>query len=390
MKKFKLSSTFYYIPIILMIFVSIIIPIKYYSVYTYAIKPLFWLCYAIACYFLLSKSTGRYKYKTGKAKTIIIWVLFYLIIWFGLGLIFGYTISSYSHSFFKVIRNIWCFVLILFFKEFVRMKLIENDHSTMNIIMVIILFFINDISINSLINNTQIRELAFQYLSGITFPILVDNILLTYLTSTGGYKCALVYSVPLAMATILLPIIPNLDWFFEALVKTIIAVIVGLSVYRDHQKKVVRSINKKEKKSVLVNSIEIAIILILALFVAGIFKYQPVAVLTYSMKPVFTRGDAVIIEKLNNKEKKKLKVNDVIQYQLGNYVIIHRIIKIEEDRFGNLLFTTKGDHNKTPDDKKVKLDQIMGIARFYIPKFGYPSVWLNEFFNEQKDVGVET
>lgn len=390
MKKFQLSSTFYYLPIIFLIVLSIIFPIKNYSTYVYWLKPLFWIIYSVICYFLLSNKKGRYKYKTGKVKTIIILTLFYLIIWFSLGLVFGFTTSSYAHSFLKILRNIWAFVLILIFREFVRMKLIENDRSTINIILVTVLFFLSEINISSIISNMETRELAFQYYSGILFPVLVKNVLLTYLCSVGGFKCSLSYVVLITLADILLPILPNLDWFFGALTSSVISAVIGVIVYQEHQKKVIREVSKKQKKNGLFTLIEMTLVVIFSLFVAGVFKYQPIAVLTYSMKPVFTRGDVVIIEKLNDKEKRDIKVNDVIQYKLNNYVVIHRVIKIEEDREGNILFTTKGDHNKSADDKKVKMGQVIGVAKVYIPKIGYPSVWLNEFLDEQKVVEVET
>lgn len=392
MKRFSLSNILFYIPIILLVIVSIIIPLKHYSTYTYLLKPLFWLIYSIVCYFLLSNKKGRYKYKKEKTKTVIIFTLLYLIIWFLLGLVFGYTANVYSQSFFKILRNFWAFILIIVFKEYVRMKLLESNHSTTNIIFITIIFFISDLSIHTLYVNLLSRELAFKYLAGVIFPLLVKNVLLTYLIFVGGLKCGLSYTLFITAAEIILPIVPNLDWFFQALTSSIISAIIGVMVYREHHDKVLRDTKRIKEESLFIVSCELILVIILALFVAGVFKYQPIAILTYSMEPIFTRGDAVIVEKVkSDHEKEKIKVNDIIQYKLNNYSVVHRVVKIQEDSKGNRIYTTKGDNNSSIDFSKVKDDQIVGVVKAYIPKVGYPSVWLSEFFDEKnKNVDVDT
>ena len=49
-----------------------------------------------------------------------------------------------------------------------------------------------------------------------------------------------------------------------------------------------------------------------------------------------------------------------------------------------------GDNNNAPDIKKVDEDQILGKVIFTIPKIGYPSIWLNDFFTNNKKINVET
>ena len=181
----------------------------------------------------------------------------------------------------------------------------------------------------------------------------------------------------------MLPILPDLDWFFKGLSIIVLSIVVGISIYKEEQTKVLREHSSRKKKKNKYIVIELILVVIFALFVAGIFKYQPVAVLTYSMKPVFERGDVVIIEKLKEDEKEKIKIGDVVEYVSNKQTIIHRVIKIEKDKKDKLIFTTKGDYNNSPDNKKVFEDQVLGVAKVYIPKVGYPTVWLNEFFNKK-------
>ena len=94
------------------------------------------------------------------------------------------------------------------------------------------------------------------------------------------------------------------------------------------------------------------------------------------------------IENITKEEISNLKINDIIKYRLGNHTIVHRIVKIKEEK-GEKVFITKGDNNNAVDQEVVHIDQVMGIVRFKIPKIGYPTVWLSEFFDKTRP-DVET
>ena len=112
-------------------------------------------------------------------------------------------------------------------------------------------------------------------------------------------------------------------------------------------------------------------------FVVGLFKYQPVAVISDSMVPLFARGDMIVVEQIDDDDIANIQVGDVIKFQSDNYYVIHRVYAIEETDDG-LLFTTKGDNNNAPDSKKVRPEQIQGRYKFHVKYLGFPSVWLSE------------
>jgi len=139
-------------------------------------------------------------------------------------------------------------------------------------------------------------------------------------------------------------------------------------------------ITRKEKKRI--NPVKqiptIALILFVVAFIAGFLPAKPVAIMSYSMVPTFSRGAVVISVKVNEKDLEKLKVGDIIHYKSENGEVIHRIIEIQKDKDGNLLFKTQGDNNNVPDSNMVYADQIIGCVKLYIPYIGYPSVWFSE------------
>lgn len=115
-------------------------------------------------------------------------------------------------------------------------------------------------------------------------------------------------------------------------------------------------------------------------FSLGLFKYEPITILSNSMTPIFNKADIVIYKKLNEKELNNIKINDIIIYTMEDKNIIHRVINIIKET-GTIKYQTKGDSNDVPDTKLVEINQIKGIYVFHIKYIGFPSVWLYEYFN---------
>lgn len=84
-------------------------------------------------------------------------------------------------------------------------------------------------------------------------------------------------------------------------------------------------------------------------------------------------GDLIIVDKA---EASELNVGDVISFKQGKVIVTHRIIEISSGENGELLFTTQGDANGTPDEKPVREDALVGIFKFRIPKVGDLAIFM--------------
>ena len=104
------------------------------------------------------------------------------------------------------------------------------------------------------------------------------------------------------------------------------------------------------------------------------------------MKPEFTIGDVLIIKKCSADD---VVVGDVIQYRLEGYTVVHRVVEKMENN-GEVIFTTKGDNNNSPDARSVKENQLIGKAILKIKHIGYPAIWLHFVESEETNVEVET
>ena len=114
----------------------------------------------------------------------------------------------------------------------------------------------------------------------------------------------------------------------------------------------------------------------------GLFKYEPITILSNSMAPVFNRGDVVIFKKIDENELNNIPKGSIIVYSTENKNIAHRIVNIIKN--GNtVLYQTRGDNNNSPDTNLVKSDQIHGVYTFNIKYLGFPSIWLYDYFNEE-------
>lgn len=89
------------------------------------------------------------------------------------------------------------------------------------------------------------------------------------------------------------------------------------------------------------------------------FGYGAAVILSGSMEPEYYVDDLIFIKETNDYIK-----NDIVVFQDGSTVVVHRIIEINED---NII--TKGDANNTADDP-IAEENILGEVIFHIPRAG--------------------
>lgn len=89
------------------------------------------------------------------------------------------------------------------------------------------------------------------------------------------------------------------------------------------------------------------------------FGYGLANVLSGSMEPTFSKGTLLIV-----KETDDIKTGDIVVYQSGSELIVHRVIDMNQNQI-----TTKGDANNIADPVFDKT-QIKGVVIQWIPFLG--------------------
>ena len=89
------------------------------------------------------------------------------------------------------------------------------------------------------------------------------------------------------------------------------------------------------------------------------FGYGAAVVLTGSMEPSIMTDDVILVAAQESYEE-----NDVVAFQAGNMVVVHRIVEIREDTY-----ITRGDANNANDDP-IPVTAIKGKVISAIPNVG--------------------
>lgn len=380
--KFNIFHLIILIYLIFSIFINKLIDLKTYNLF---INPVFWLIISILIYVQTGNNHGRFSKLNENEKTILITTLFYLIINFMSGLIFGYTSNPYSNKLVPFLTNFWQIVVVIMGIEYTRSYVInENKSNKLFVILFTIVFILLEVNFSKFFSSINNREELFKYVSSTLLPLIFGNILYTYLTIKGSYKLVYIYRVIVEVTFLLVPILPNFDWFMIGIRGIVVPAIIYLVLkYSSNYKAVRTRSNGRKKQNPLIYVPVFSIILIFVLFMAGIFIYEPIAVLSNSMNPVFYRGDVVIYRKVDNNKLKNIKKYNIIVYSKDGQAVVHRVV----DKYiknGETYFITKGDANISNDLNPVSESQVIGVYQLSIKYIGYPSVWLNQIFNYEK------
>ncbi len=113
---------------------------------------------------------SRFKGKSDKIKTTLIIIILYYIIYFSLGLIYGYQTSPYSRTLGTIIKNIIFIVGTLILQEYVRNKLVNSSNNIKNYIIITIIFIIINLDYNNFLSNFESGETIFKFIAAKLVP----------------------------------------------------------------------------------------------------------------------------------------------------------------------------------------------------------------------------
>lgn len=344
-------------------------------------KVLFWILLMILTKILI-KDERKGKKELDKTKIIVIITLIYIIISFLSGLLTNYQNSPYSHTFMNIVKNTIIYILIIPFQEIIREKLAKNNNKYSNLILIALIYIIIDINIHNIDEHFSNNEAIFKMIFENILPNIAQNILCTYLVVMASYKTSSLYRLLLVTYEIMMPIYPNISPGIKSLSQIILAFIIYIYI-NYFQENIIKRTPKRNTRRISPhrNIIMPIFLLIMVAFISGIMPIKPISIASKSMEPNINKGDIVIVKKPNPRNG-ELKKGEIIEYQLENKRIVHRIVDINYTQNGENKYLTKGDNNQTNDEKMVTMSQINGIVLFKIPYLGYPSIWLNELLNK--------
>lgn len=380
MKKRDFRSIYLLLSLILYALLYRFIIIKYFLRLSSVLTATFLLVLFFISYFLLGFQKNKMNSIRKETSTmIVICVLLYFILIYGIGFFTGFLKNSYSMNIITMIGNVFSPLFIIIFEELFRYNLIRaNKDKKYIVVLTAACLIIFDLCINLFIKDYTF-DVIFVQITTIGLPIFVKHCVMTYLSLELGYIPILFYRIMVEIYIFIVPVIPDIGNYFISMLGIIMPLIIFVycsRMIKEYYNGVERDFGKKMFS---IADIPIAlIIVVLMILVSGIFRYQLIGVASGSMNPIIKKGDAVMIDQkilVND-----LKTGDIIAYKKDNLIIIHRIVNVNiEDDI--VIFSTKGDANNTEDDIKLSIDDIKGKVIFDVPYIAWPSVYLSELFN---------
>ena len=118
----------------------------------------------------------------------------------------------------------------------------------------------------------------------------------------------------------------------------------------------------KNIANIILKTISILIIILLIITIirslvfkkTDIFGYRVYLIMSGSMEQEISVEDAILVRETN-----QLLKGDIIAFQNGNSVTVHRIVNIKTEE-NKKLYQTKGDNNNIEDSNLVEQNQIKG------------------------------
>lgn len=336
---------------------------------------------AIICFFTKNDYRDS-RFQKDFILLIIISVLSYYILTYFLGFIIGFVYSTYSRRLLGILRNIVTSTITIIALEFLRERIVKSGkyYKSIIIIAIALFSFIETIDLFN-VNILSSNSLILQFILSIFIPMLLKNILLTFLCLYSNKKITILYQLLMTLPNYILGVFPNLGDYINSTFQTIFPLIIMffmLKIKDTKREKVEngRVLLKRKKISIMVLIVCLLFTFNLVYLVSGYGRYYMMAIGSESMTGVINKGDTVIIDKNNHNYKK----GQVIAFKMEGKVIVHRIVRVEITDKGTF-YKTKGDYNESEDGWMLTEENIIGCCILKIPIIGWPSVALSEIIS---------
>lgn len=320
------------------------------------------------------------------SKMIMKTVLFYLgitfITMYTLGFFIGFNKCAYSQTLSTMFDNIFGPIMIIILVEILRYVFIwANRDKKSRVFIFTALLILFEVIISFRIANSKDLSELFSFFASKFLPVVVKNIVLSYICYHVGYKTPLIYRIIMDVIYVyILPIVPSLGEYVEAMIFISLPILIYISSFGLVDEKIQKPEPVFNTKNFTMLDIPVAVFLItLIALISGFFPHYMIGIGSESMEPVIKKGDAVILKKV--KKNQVLKKDDIIAYGKDKLIIVHRIVEVHNNN-GVVTYVTKGDANNGNDGAEVAQKNVKGIVEFKIPYIAYPTVWLTELFKK--------
>ncbi|MCL2094919.1 signal peptidase I [Candidatus Saccharibacteria bacterium] len=327
---------------------------------------------------VLGLERARFREKDVVLIVVSVACLVWWMVQFLLGFVFGLVVMLRSSD--NVYASVLPMVILIVSSEMMRANLIRKSGGNKLAIVgaTILVTLLGAMMIVATADFSQNLDVA-RFVLILLVPWIFNSMLLSFLAYKAGWQPAVAYRMLVFLPILLMPVVTYFDDFMQGVVNLVLPVIVYFVIYKlTLEREQPRGYERPNRilKAAYFGGFGVLIVLTLMLF-SGLFKYYPLSVATGSMAPNINVGDFVIVRRIGPEEAGLLGEGEVLVFDKGGRVVVHRIVGIELGAEGERLFTTKGDANNAPDTWRVREGEIIGVAGLKVPLVGYPTLWVH-------------
>lgn len=336
---------------------------------------------------ILKLMLGHEKNNYWRTKDIILSIIIYtvlaLLLTYVLGIFVAFSRTPNYWNLNGMIDYIIPSILLIVVSEILRTSIIQKSEGSKILLILTVLFFIV-VDIILKINTTTFKSTynTFMFCAYYLLPSIAKNILCVYICSKVGYKPTIVYRLIMETYSYFAPIIPDFGDYINSLVRLLIPSILIFALSKNLKE------DTREETIFVKNTIfdkikyvlSITLIVTCVYLTSGNFSYFSMAIGSGSMRTLINKGDIVVVKRLKEEDKTKVKKGDILVYKYGNTIIVHRIVDIYKDS-NEFVVYTKGDANEKADNYLVDTKMMIGVVKTTIPFIGYPTVLINNYKN---------
>ena len=322
-----------------------------------------------------------------KKQATILMVVFsgiYLIVFYTLGLHFGFVKSKVLLSLWSVGRFIIPLLVIIISSEAIR-RVFLSQKVKWNIkgkkINISLIFTYIAMVLIDLLIYTEVYDLSNldDFLTAIGFVLFASlscNLLYNYITNRFGSKGVIIYRLITTLFVYIIPVTPDVYIFFRSFLRMIYPYIIYMVFEKLYSKSDFAISYVDKKKSIIGNTVLFIVITLLIMLISCQFRFGILVIGSKSMTGTLNVGDAVVFEKYDGQY---IPLGQIIIFDYNGLQTIHRVIDIKNVN-GEYRFYTKGDANSRMDNGYRKINEIDGLVRLKVKYIGYPTLWIRELF----------
>ncbi|MBQ8205982.1 MAG: signal peptidase I [Bacilli bacterium] len=326
--------------------------------------------------------TAEKKYAT---LLMVIFAIFYIAIFYLLGLYFGFTRAKILLSISTILRIILPLSIIIISSEvlrrvFLSQKLqikIKSLKLDISPILTFIAMIIIDILVYAEVYNLAKLDDFLTVLGFVFFASLSCNLLYNYITNRHGVKGIIIYRLATVLFVYIIPITPNVYIFFRSFLRMLYPYIIYVIFEKLFRKEKITTAKTEQRREFIGNTVFITLAALLVMLISCQFKYGIIVVGSESMTGSLNKGDAVIFEKYKNQP---IENGQVIIFKYNDIQTIHRVVEIQKVN-GEIRYYTKGDANARNDNEYRTDKDIYALVNLRVKYIGYPTLWVRELFS---------